>query len=381
MTRCLPLRNIVLIPGLIGKPESDKILSRCNIRSIVENLSREIAGLRSLLPLAERFREFPWQSDKGGLNSLLLAGFLIEINNAYLQFRWSKPGKDSLEPGWFFSLPREIKGHLRTAFFLSQLNPYLNFPITIPFTGVQYIFRRGGPMDKLILNSDFERLAELGQLANLILWDHNKKNNQPFPRVPEHSRFTHSMGTHGLMDPVTFNNCRRLPPLLRLTLSVSSLLHDIGMPAGGDGIKPLNPKYLAEEKAVVEVLRREPWQVFFWEIGVSPQLVIDIIRNEDRYGLGESQSWVDRIDYTADDTFEYLGGFCQKNPASPEPRDFFIGHPDALTVWDCIELVPRDGKYLTVFNNPEKLGNFLELRALNLRHIYYAPESRSQKNT
>ena len=87
--------------------------------------------------------------------------------------------------------------------------------------------------------------------------------------------------------------------------------------------------------------------------------------------------FADKIAYVARDASMFfmrlqLLGLVVRHGVFTKIREFVDAHPRACTVWDSITV--EDGR--VVVEDGERLADFLMLRALLFRNVYYAPEAR-----
>ncbi|OGI40712.1 MAG: hypothetical protein A2374_00525 [Candidatus Moranbacteria bacterium RIFOXYB1_FULL_44_23] len=367
MTRCLPIGDIVLVPGLIGPEEAKQLLNLFDVGDLIISLADEIPSLKNYQTANEKYK----QGKFDGAEQFLVV-LLNELWQEYIQFRAENFDKDSQEPTWFSRLPRLIKGHLRTQFQFNLEEACPNLTVDVPYTGIRFMYLPAfvTATTEFLKKKDTRRLQFINQLPNLI-----------YPNLSGASlrkRYGHSLGTGAITRVVAFNNCRILPPWLRHTVHIAGNLHDIATAAGGDGIKPADPAHLCEERNAGEILLRNRWRRYFQETDTSAQLVLDIIRGEDEFGLGNLLSQTDRFDYIAGD----LQNCIKKSGPSRDESPifyFFFDHPTTLTVWDCVRLMPAGKSFKTVFTDPARLADLLELRTLMFVHYYYNQSSRSRK--
>jgi hypothetical protein len=373
ITRPIRAGEVTLLPNpkKIALGRYENAFEGINLLTLSRKIIPEIPELGKFLHLAE--------DKRSGMQDLWLCAFLIELWQAYGQFKYEKRC-DAIEPVFFYHLPKVMRTYLRFHFAMAQENRMRDYPRDIPFTGITYVFRRGSTASYLCKNEDdFQRLWELKQLANLSLPKWLRRSDYDNYEGVDDTRYIHSLDTGGLVNVATFNNLRFLPWIFRWAERLASYLHDIATVAGGDGMKPLDPEGLCEERNIDVVLRRKAWQEFFDEVGVPIQLVIDIVKNQDTYGLGTLLSYLDRNAFIARDLSILLRQYTPEALAKSEIAQFFLSHPSSLTLWDSIQIVPAGGKFLTVFTDPDRLFDFLKLRVLMFRDYYYMPEARSKR--
>lgn len=367
MARCLPIGDIVLVPGLVGPEEARQLLNLFDVGDFITSLADEIPSLKNYQSTIKKNRLNKFD----GAEQLLLIALLNDLWQEYVRFRAENYSKDSLEPAWFLRLPKLIKGHLRTQFQFNLEEPCLNLIIDVPYTGIRFMYAPvvATATTEFLKKKGAKRLQFINQLPNLL-----------YPNLKGASlrkRYNHSLGAGAVVRVIAFNNCRVLHPWLRHTLHIAENLHDIATCAGGDGIKSLDLPHLCEEKNAGDVLLRNQWKRYFRETGTSSRLVIDIIQNRDEFGLGNCANEADRIDYVAGDLHDLIRNSGLTRNESPI-INFFCDHPAALTVWDCIKLIPTGKRFKTVYTDPSRLADFLELRTLMHVHYYYNQKSRSK---
>lgn len=244
-----------------------------------------------------------------------------------------------------------------------------NFPFSSFDFFIDFENNENGVFYSLAKNSAFWRLGGISQLGYLVPnkdekdFDH-QKIYYITPTFP-HSRWIHSLITAILAEVVLARN--NFPPEARAPFVLAAGSHDIATPAGGDSIMRMS-KELSEE-------RNYSWILKYYGLD-------KIWEKEFNFDLKAAQGWIfgkgflghllnilDRISYTCLDCY-YLG--YQKNNAV---RAFCNRHPLVMDIWQDIAFSEELETFY--FKKPEKLYNFLYLRALEHSELLFDPRSRA----
>lgn len=245
--------------------------------------------------------------------------------------------------------------------------------IRLPFSSTDFyaeLYEHDGTVFYELWHAEpFIRLSRVSQLGYLVPprpedWDPNQ-NILYLPPTFSHTRSTHSLLVACLMEVVLarngFGQKERDPVVLMAGC------HDIAMPAGGDPIQAMDPDELDEEKNFSLVLTRygldRRWEEMF---GFNLEEAQEWVVNGGLFG--QLLDVVDKIAYTALDCF-HVG---RARPG--RIRDFCLEHPLLMDVWEDIRFT-KDRKRFG-FVSPERLYDFLKLRALEHTEFLQNPEAR-----
>jgi len=215
----------------------------------------------------------------------------------------------------------------------------------------------------------FNRLNGISQLGYLVLPKPEELKNYveivyadpPF----KHTRWMHSILTAAILDVVLARNGFSIKE--RASLVLIFACHDIATPAGGDSVKRVDPQNLDEELNFSWLLKHwgldKKWKKEFGFDLVFAQSVVENV------GLfGELLDVIDKIAYTA------LDCFAVGSMRSGKIRDLCMANPLVMDIWQDIKFSP-DKKSFT-FSDPERLFNFLLLRAYEFQELLFNPQAR-----
>ena len=130
-----------------------------------------------------------------------------------------------------------------------------------------------------------------------------------------------------------------------------------------------------EDKNFPELLARTDWSELHRRYGVLAATLVDTIQG--RGLLGHMLDIADKVAYVARDAAIYLGRY-----APDGPHAYPVGYYEIKTlveknryvcgIWDAVRVIGKD----VVIEDAGRLGEFLKLRALLFRELYYHPGSR-----
>ena len=276
------------------------------------------------------------------------------------------------EPRWIRKLSPIVQGQFRAKWYRSNELLDQRWVNWVPFSGIQYVVLDGGftraLADKLKLYR-LEGIRQLGFLRdpNTVEMSGQKMGvyTQPF----HHDRFDHSLSVAALLRLMAYNN--RLPRYTWRNGYAAGMTHDALTPAGGDTTKFIDPVRFDEDAHYPELLVGPAWQELRRRYGLSAKLLIRTIRNEGV--LGQLLDLADKIAYVGRDAWKFAHhAGAPMADAIGLIGDFVQDHPDVCTLWQWVTVV--DGR--VAVRNAEALYDFLTLRALLFRHLYYNPQCR-----
>lgn len=245
-----------------------------------------------------------------------------------------------------------------------------------PLIGFGYVVEEGGLAEATIAAFGIYRLQGIRQLGFL----HDPVVRQALSGIKgsgtlfAHTRYLHTHDVHALAFLLARNN--GLSQDDENHLRVAALTHDALTPAGGDSIKLVAPELLDEETNYPKLFERPEWKRLKRDFRLSEERLHAIVLNQGT--LGVLLDFADKIAYVARDASMFfmrlqLLGLTVRHGVFTKIREFVDAHPRACTVWDSITVLD-DGR--VVAEDGKRLADFLELRALLFRNVYYAPEAR-----
>lgn len=184
-----------------------------------------------------------------------------------------------------------------------------------------------------------------------------------------HTRFEHSVLTGLLMEKVLKRN-RFADTTVNLG-KTAGFVHDVGMPALGDATKTIDPIFLDEEKHWTEAVSGKGL-TFLGKEGISPDTISEALQNKGT--VGKLLDIVDRISYTAYDLGETLGMlWAMDNPRYYDLYRLFHEDHTLGNVYRDVNFDESSQEFY--FNDPHRLGRFLQARALLHYSLYRNPYS------
>ncbi|MBZ1348615.1 MAG: hypothetical protein KYQ20_02575 [Candidatus Nealsonbacteria bacterium] len=245
----------------------------------------------------------------------------------------------------------------------------------LPFSSYDFYidFEKEGIFQELYYSKAFFRLAKIKQLGYLISPLSKEETEKLFPfylhSYPwfRHTRQDHSILTAALMKVVLarngFSEEESIAPVL------TAAYHDIAMPAGGDFTKRIDPKNLEEEKNFTWVMERnglaEKWnKKFGFDISLANEWV------QDKHLIGKLLDVLDKISYTALDCW-HIGQLSRHEES--KIVSLCVQHPLIMDVWQDIKFTPDKTNF--GFSNPDRLFQFLLLRAYAHKELFLNPDS------
>ena len=247
------------------------------------------------------------------------------------------------------------------------------FRAHLPFSSLNYWIEKNGPIGRGL--KAFGHLQRLDDINSLSLISVVGPTPESFYfKAYHHKRSSHSKGVAVVAVAILGNN--QFDKKQILTGAVAALLDDNATPALGDATKIIDPTNLDEEYFWQESVD-EGGMEFIKNGDLSMQEIDDIIHN--RGVMGEVQNISDRIFYVMQDVSNTTNG--KIDYTDPSHAIFKINH--ILTMIPQIgdiykDVVINEKENLVYFSNPDRLGNFLILRALMFRHLYMEPTSQGR---
>lgn len=313
--------------------------------------------------------------------------YLPEIEDRHIRYIFTKIAESYLaqkrakrrDPSWFRKAPDRLKRVCSLEDIFWNIEPDSN-PILRPlkFAGIhRALFQEEG----LFYKADgrfrvFLHLLFRAQLANLtdpIKYAGTLKSD-PLPFT--HNRYDHTCFVYLILCLMLYNLRKHLSRYKRKHGRVAVVVHDRQTPAGGDGTKAIDPTAFDEELNVEELFQEYEWEILKRELGLSKQLIINAVRGKGI--LGVLLDIADKIAYVCRDTEELLARYIPGSLGRGAKGFAAIKaitdlHPDIGTLWDSVTIINDQ----VVFEDAERLYNFLKLRALLFKYLYNNPGARS----
>lgn len=265
--------------------------------------------------------------------------------------------------------------HRRGSFFSNPLR----------FAGVWYCVTRDGFIDRAVERLGLRRLVMVRQLSYLSDPITTAVGPTSLQGLATHNRLAHSVNVALFVTLIASRYLKQRKRGYQLTLrllqaiQIAALIHDIMTPAGGDGIKAIDPEGLDEDVRLVEFLARPYVRQFLEEVGIDPALILAILHHQGV--LGQLLDLCDKIAYVATDLECYIDGsvpvfrmFCGRTLDHHAFMNFLGTGRQAqvCSLWEVIELTDQG----VVCRSPLRLARFLETRLLLFRQFYLHPLAR-----
>ena len=294
------------------------------------------------------------------------------------------------EPEWVKELPKQVRLYLRTWFVFSDgFDPLGIMPMN-RYSGFGYAVEEGGLLEDVEHAFNLFRLGSVRQLAFLSipprLEDHQDFHTSGY--YYSHTRWAHSLDVAAHMTLIGHNN--ELPDYLMRHARVAGISHDGMTPAGGDTTKLVDFDAFNEETHYGELFEREGWRDVRDKHGLSERLLFETVNG--RGILGGMLDFADKLSYVAYDAYTHTGSLSlaflyDDNEKLPVEKHYTQGYrrvaetlrdnPLVCSIWDAVAVdVDRDEVYCT---DADRLAEFLRLRALLFRDIYYNPYAKSME--
>lgn len=219
------------------------------------------------------------------------------------------------------------------------------------------------------------RLNEVKQLS-LLAWVGSEPERMIFSDF-SHTRLEHTLVVAKLTEKILNQNGISQSETDKTV--VSSVLHDIATPAGGDPVKSVDPVNLDEEEHWSDVLESDGWQ-FLKDNGLDKDEIGKIIKNEGY--LGQVLDVADRIQYVMKDLSQVIGdplhrpvlewgrSYESEDNIYRELSEIIRRTPLLGDIYKDIRISPDKDVY---FTDSQRLGEFLKTRALLHKYLYSNP--------
>ena len=309
---------------------------------------------------------------------------VLILQNEYDTERFNARGR---EPNWVRKLDDVAKRHLRMTHALGEGTDALGILLNVPFTGIGYVVEDGGLIEDLCRELGIWRLQWVRQLGFLHDPVVRSVETNHVAQTFNHTRYEHSLNVMAFATLIAHNN--RLTRWQMRNLRAAALCHDARTPAGGDTTKSVDPPAFNEETHFPELFQFPGWTRLKKQYRLSGGLMHSIVLNKGV--LGQILDVADKIAYVARDAERFLGRFTEQVDMRlmfAEPRrampafynmvgDHIRANPFPCSLWDDVHV--ENGQVF--FTNPDRLFNFLKLRAMMFKFLYYHPAARFLEHT
>ncbi len=255
----------------------------------------------------------------------------------------------------------------------SDFEPFAIIP-SVPMTGVGYIVKEGGFTEMVVKTFSLDRLHSIRQLG-FLQRPTPLQGGSEITTIPinfSQSRYVHVLDVQTILVLMLHNNGISGSDLY--TARAAALLHDTLTPAGGDTTKLIDREAFDEDLHFPELLANREWGELRRKFHIDPSLLIDTVQGNSH--LSGFLDIADKIAYTCRDYMNLVGipiGAPQKKDSMFYPLSQLTSkHHTICGLWDTVHVM--NGRI--VFTNPRHLENFLKLRALMFRNLYYDAVSR-----
>jgi hypothetical protein len=253
---------------------------------------------------------------------------------------------------------------------------YLALP-SIPLTGVRCVIKDGGLIEDVVGTFSLRRLEGIKQLGGL----HDPIIKERFPLVGldfPHTRFCHVLEVSVILALILWNNNASSAQMRNGR--TAALVHDVMTPAGGDTTKLIDPEGFDEDLHFPEFLDALDWRGLEEKYSLSREILVDTVQG--RGVLGKVLDLADKVAYVGRDAFIYLTRFDPQSQIGYGPqyrleevesmKEVANRRRHVCDIWDTVRIA---GEQVYV-NDPWRLADFLMLRALLFKGLYYNPGAR-----
>jgi len=243
---------------------------------------------------------------------------------------------------------------------------------TMRYHGIGYVVEDDDLVMAASHTFNLSRLRDIRQLA--YLHDPLTENSAPSVELHfMHSRWVHSLDVAVIASLVVANN----PELMGLKnhIRTAAISHDALTPAGGDSTKLIDPVAFDEDANYHRLLHGEMWVEFSKKYKLNSELLASMVQGN---GIGgKVLDLADKSAYIARDLENYLirGGYNGPREYALEyegMKEIVKKNKNLCALWRCAKVV---GDKL-VISDADTLYQFLKLRALLFKGLYYNPRSR-----
>lgn len=295
-----------------------------------------------------------------------------------LKHRYKRCVWNNEDVSWLKSFDRRTQREiLYWHVVVSENNDQWKIVPYIPFNNFGYVLMEDGIISNADKVFNISRLVGIRQLAALHNPISRERNPNTIAMTFPHNRLTHSLDVCALMGLVIKNNEKQLIEHKNL-LRVAAATHDWRTPAFGDTTKWIDPKTFDEDANYNEAFKHPYWQSFSSRYGIQEDLLYKTVNGEGLFG--KLLDYADKIAYTSRDLYGYVNELRIRNLG--DEGDFSKGFyeilrcveqsPFVCNVWETLRV--RDGQVFSL--DKERLADFLHVRALMFKNLYFNPVSR-----
>lgn len=235
---------------------------------------------------------------------------------------------------------------------------------TLRLAGFKYLIRPRDLMERAIRVFGLDRLREIKQLAYI----HEAYREGGRAKTYPHTRYQHVCDTAALATLMGRNV--KLDEIEMEVLRLAAITHDALTPAGGDMVKEFDDGAFDEDAHYEWLLQRFDWSSIRSKYKIPRVQLIETVQGLGR--LGALLDIADKIAYISRDTAMFLKGDSSGSPFDKRIRTLVKLRPAICAWWDSVAL---DGSRVYV-RDLETLGDFLELRVLMFREVYYGDRTK-----
>lgn len=351
-TRCLPFDDILFLPAPLTKEEKKKLGFYLRPkRTLIKKVTRR-----------DDLESTCWLSDQ------ILIEFVVH------EYAIHKVLHRNSEPEWMLGLNALAKRHIRREWGArSEWDDPLGIFQGLYASRIGFTLLEGGIFEEAMRSFEINVLSDRRQLGLLTDPVVTKDRMQGMCSIFNHTRLPHVMvvGVVAALVGLRLDLSKSQLDLLR----VAGVTHDTLTPAGGDSIKLIDPKGFDEDLHYPELLKRKGVKDFLERRKINTDALVRVVQGQGL--LGSILDLADKISYLSSDLKAYLGKDLDWWKIYP-PEGYAEVHgaieknPFVLDIWDATEV--RDGQL--VFLDSERLSDFLRIRALMFRELYYHPGAR-----
>ena len=276
------------------------------------------------------------------------------------------------EPYWMNALPPFARRYLRYSYAITEGTDPLAIVPKFPFMGFGYVLPDTGMASDAIQVFNLHRLSGIKQLSFLhdpVLKEHDRSVGA---LMFEHTRYCHVLDVHAVANIIATNI--KLDEQSSNIVNTAGISHDALTPAGGDSVKLIDPAMFDEDAHFPELLVGDVWEEYRQRFNIDRDILVKTILGEGL--LGRILDVADKSSYLARDVNAYLMRTGAKKDARNTNlytvADIVSNDPYVCALWESARLC----KGSLVFGNIDRVSQFLKLRALMFRGLYYNPYSR-----
>ena len=272
---------------------------------------------------------------------------------------------------WLSELPVSISYQIQEDREMLDSDAFAILP-TIPYCGFGYIIQEDGMAQEFYDMLKMHRLFGVHQLGFMHDPVHRVHNTATMAMDFTHTRGLHQLDVYAVMMLIIENNPCLEPH--RTVLLAAAISHDGRSPAGGDTTKLIDLELFDEEKNYKDFFKFSGWQVLKKKYHLNEDELYSVVQGKGL--LGSVLDIADKIAYTARDVFMFMGMDADQSKGRSvlymEGKRLIKENPYICNIWKHVRIV--DNKVVITHSN--RLANFLKLRAIMFKELYYKRESR-----